>query len=135
MTPTPTPTEAAALDAPISPLTVLYARHLANEKMHALACRRHLDERRAILRELGAELKQTRLNTGLTLISMAKMLKISKGCLNAAESPESVSRYLTPETVMRYAEGYAKIAKASADFAITETRTKKSKLGNTKPQP
>jgi len=62
---------------------------------------------------------------------MAKMLKISKGCLNAAESPESVNRYLTPETVMRYAEGYAKIAKAAADFAIT----KKSKLGNTKHQP
>jgi hypothetical protein len=115
-------------EPPFLPLTDLYTRHLANEKKHALACRRHLDERRAILRELGTELKQTRLNTGLSLMAMAKMLKISKGCLNAAESPESVSRYLTPETVMQYAEGYAKIAKAAADFAITETRTKKSKL-------
>jgi DNA-binding XRE family transcriptional regulator len=110
------------------PLTALCARHIANEKKHALACKRHLDERRAILRELGAELKQTRRNTGLTLMAMAKMLKVSRGCLNAAESPESASRYLSPETVMQYAEGYAKIAKASADFAITETRTKKSKL-------
>jgi DNA-binding XRE family transcriptional regulator len=95
-------------------LADLQARHSATDARHKLIAAKHLEERRALLRDIGGELKDIRTRTGLTLVSMAKMLKISRGCLNAAESPDSVSRYLSPETVFAYADAYVKVEKAIA---------------------
>lgn len=102
----------------------LMAQHRTLDKRHKMAAAKHLEERRSLLRSLGEELKVIRRSTGLTLIGMSKLLKISRGCLNAAESPESVNRYLSPETVFAYADAYLKVKNATTAIYLPRKNTK-----------
>ncbi len=83
-----------------------------HEAQHKQAIETYYAERHRLLEQMGAALQAMRKTAGLSAKTMADMTRISRGCLNAAEAPATIGRYLRPETVVEYAEHYQRVIAA-----------------------